>query len=246
MNFVGPLIFVSAMFLQRCIRASPVSRTTARRLASTVQPAPKGSFLLQTPQQASEAAEVARGSSAIKGKKNDKIGKQLISDRTKHMGPNVSVFYKQDGGLVATSGQGVHMKDVDGNLHLDCCNNVACVGHSHPAVVKAGRKELGKIQTNGRFLNPIQQRYVSKLLETLPPELDTVYFVNSGSEANDLALRMARDHTTAARPKDVIVLDSAYHGHTQSIMDISPYKWYQATDGKKLPPADHARGFLSR
>ena len=203
----------------------------------------QGSFLLTTSKERSEAAAAAAaaagGLKTLKGK-NEEVGKQLIAQREASMGPNVSVFYKQDGGLVITSGQGVHMKDIDGNLHLDCCNNVASVGHSHPKVVEAGRRELGNIQTNGRFLNPIQQRYVAKLLKTMPPELNTVYFVNSGSEANDLALRIARAHTKAARPNDVAILDSAYHGHTQSLVDISPYKWYQAVDGKNYhPPTTH-------
>jgi ethanolamine-phosphate phospho-lyase len=204
----------------------------------------KGSFLLKTPQQESAAAKAAKAlvDSAAKSteNQNEVVGRELIKLRDQQLGPNVSVFYKQDGGLVITSGKGAHMRDVDGNLHLDCVNNVACVGHAHPAVVEAGQKELANIQTNGRFLNPIQQRYVSKLLATFPPELNTVYFVNSGSEANDLALRIARAHTKATRPKDVIILDSAYHGHTQTIVDISPYKWYQAVDGKNYqPPTTH-------
>jgi ethanolamine-phosphate phospho-lyase len=210
-------------------------------------PKRKGSFLLKTSQEHSEAAKVAAAAAAAAGEsirtvngQNEVVGKELIALRAKQMGPNVSVFYKQDGGLVITSGQGVYMKDIDGNLHLDCCNNVASVGHAHPRVVAAGSKELGNIQTNGRFLNPIQQRYVAKLLSTMPPELDTVYFVNSGSEANDLALRIARAHTKAARPNDVAILDSAYHGHTQALVDISPYKWYQAVDGKNYhPPTTH-------
>lgn len=203
----------------------------------------KGSFLLTTTKERSDAAAIAAKSAGLAnavGGKNEEVGKQLISQREKTMGPNVSVFYKQDGGLVITSGKGVHMRDIDGNLHLDCCNNVASVGHAHPRVVEAGCRELGNIQTNGRFLNPIQQRYVAKLLSTMPPELNTVYFVNSGSEANDLALRIARAHTTAKRPNDVAILDSAYHGHTQSLVDISPYKWYQAVDGKNYkPPTTH-------
>eukprot|EP01042_Synura_sphagnicola_P027053 gene27053-34943_t len=198
----------------------------------------KGSFLLKTPAEMSAAAKAAASTGvAVGSDTNTKVGKELISLRDKQMGPNVSVFYKQDGGLVITSGSGVFMRDIDGNLHLDCCNNVACVGHAHPNVVRAGQQELANIQTNGRFLNPIQQRYVTKLLETFPPELNTVYLVNSGSEANDLALRIARAHTKAARPQDVIVLDSAYHGHTQAIVDISPYKWYQAIDGKNYQPS---------
>eukprot|EP01040_Poterioochromonas_malhamensis_P006785 gene6787-7311_t len=199
----------------------------------------KGSFLLKTPKELSEAAKAAAtfGLEEKQGQSsNEQVGRLLIALRDKQLGPNVSVFYKQDGGLVITSGKGAFMKDIDGNLHLDCCNNVASVGHAHPAVVKAGQDELANIQTNGRFLNPIQQRYVAKLLATFPPELNTIYLVNSGSEANDLALRIAREHATAKRQKDVIILDSAYHGHTQALVDISPYKWYQAVDGKNYKP----------
>lgn len=137
-------------------------------------------------------------------------------------------------------GEGVHLIDVDGNRHLDCCNNVAHVGHSHPTVVKAGCDGLKSIQTNSRFLNPVQQRYLDKLLSTFPPELNTVYLVNSGTEANDLAMRMARDHAringVAKRPNDAICLESAYHGHSQAIVDISPYKWAQAVDDVVYQP----------
>jgi ethanolamine-phosphate phospho-lyase len=203
----------------------------------------KGSFLLKTPKDISDAAKAAAALGIDKSHGeglNESVGRLLISLRDKQMGPNVSVFYKQDGGLVVTSGKGAFMRDIEGNYHLDCCNNVAAVGHAHPAVVKAGQTELNHIMTNGRFLNPVQQRYVAKLLATFPPELNTIYFVNSGSEANDLALRMAKDANKAKRPKDVIVLDSAYHGHTQALVDISPYKWYQAIDDRNYqPPTTH-------
>jgi len=198
----------------------------------------KGSFLLSKDDSASIAATVF---STIEGNakpsSSETVGRELIKQRNSQVGPNVSVFYKQDGGLVVTKGKGVHMIDVDGNKYLDCCNNVASVGHAHPTVVKAGCDELKNIQTNGRFLHPTQQRYLAKLLATFPPELNTVYMVNSGSEANDLALRIARSHTKAKNPKDVIVLDSAYHGHTQAIFEISPYKWSQAIDGKNYHPS---------
>ena len=109
-------------------------------------------------------------------------------------------------------------------------------------VVNAGIKALSNIQTNSRFLHPSLQSYVDKLLKTFPPELDTVYVVNSGSEANDLALRIARSHAElkgiAAKPRDVICLDSAYHGVTQALVDISPYKWYQSTNLKDYQGAN--------
>lgn len=160
----------------------------------------------------------------------------LLVTRIGQTGSNVSVFYKKEGGLVITEGDGIYMIDENGQKYLDCCNNVACVGHSHPAVVKAGCDELGRIQTNGRFLHPTQQRYLTKLLATFPSELDTVFLVNSGSEANDLALRIAQEHNTATKKNDVIVLDHAYHGHTGSLIGISPYKWYQAVDGINRQP----------
>ena len=160
----------------------------------------------------------------------------LLKKRVGQTGSNVSVFYKKEGGLVITKGEGIHMIDENGLRYLDCCNNVACVGHSHPTVVKAGCDELGRIQTNGRFLHPTQQRYLAKLLATFPSELNTVFLVNSGSEANDLALRIAQQHNSAAKKNDVIVLDHAYHGHTGSLIGISPYKWYQAVDGVNRRP----------
>eukprot|EP01039_Chlorochromonas_danica_P006936 gene6936-7675_t len=213
-----------------------------RQITTTTSTSSKGSFLLKAVDEVSDATKAVNlfHLDKLSGGKNAEIGRSLIAQRNQQVGPNVSVFYKQDGGLVVTSGTGCYMRDVDGHLHLDCCNNVACCGHAHPKVVKAGQEELGKIQTNSRFLNPIQQRYLAKLLATFPSELNTVYMVNSGSEANELALRIARAHTKASRPKDVIVLDSAYHGHSQALVDISPYKWYQAVDGKDYqPPTTH-------
>jgi len=123
----------------------------------------KGSFLLKTPNEISVAAKVK-----LSGEKseNEKVGRDLIKQRDQSMGPNVSIFYKQDGGLVITKGEGAYMIDIDGNKYLDCCNNVACVGHGHKSVVAAGQRELANVQTNGRFLNPIQQRYIAKLLAT--------------------------------------------------------------------------------
>lgn len=195
----------------------------------------KGSFLLKSTDTPSVAASTVQEPSLVNSE-SVALGKSLIKSHDQNLGPNLSLFYKSDGGLVVTKGEGVYLIDSDGNKYVDCANNVACVGHSHPAVVAAGVKGLSEIQTNSRFLHPTRYRYIEKLLKTFPPELDTVYMVNSGSEANDLALRIARAHTKAKRPQDVIVLDSAYHGHTQALVDISPYKWYQAVDGKNYKP----------
>lgn len=74
----------------------------------------------------------------LRNRNGNVIGQRLIAERNKSMGPNISVFYKQEGGVVISEGKGVFMVDVDGNEYLDCCNNVACVGHSHPKVIEAG------------------------------------------------------------------------------------------------------------
>jgi len=251
-EYVNISLFLGVMALWQV--GGLVRNTKSGTKASTSKVAKKGSFLLNA-QGLSDAAKIisgrkqkasgSQGDASSQGE-NEKLGRALIAQRDAQMGPNVSVFYKQDGGLVIESGSGSYMIDADGNKHLDCCNNVASVGHAHPAVVKAGSDELGKIQTNGRFLHPTRQRYLKKLLATFPVDsgLDTVYLVNSGSEANDLALRIARAHAESnraksampAKPLDVIVLDVAYHGHTQALIDISPYKWYQAVDGKEYCP----------
>lgn len=159
------------------------------------------------------------------------INERLIHNHLKNQGPNVSMFYRADGGVVAVKGEGAIMYEPDGSSYLDCANNVAGCGHSHPLIVKAAVDEIQNIMTNGRFLHPLRDAYVERLLATLPPELDTLYLVNSGSEANDLALRMARQYSTSSNPDHVICIDCAYHGHVQSVVDISPYKWRQCTDG---------------
>ena len=109
-----------------------------------------------------------------------KIGLELLEERRLHLGKNISSFYADEGGLVILYGKGSYFYDMDGNEYLDCCNNVACVGHSEPSVVKAGAEALSQIQTNSRFLHPTQQRYIRKLLSTFPPELTVIYLVNSG------------------------------------------------------------------
>ncbi|KAI2662310.1 Ethanolamine-phosphate phospho-lyase [Labeo rohita] len=108
--------------------------------------------------------------------------------------------------------------------YLDCINNVAHVGHCHPDVVEAGSKQMELLNTNSRFLHDNLVLYAQRLQATLPEKLSVCYFVNSGSEANDLALRLAWQYTGH---KDIITLENAYHGHVSSLIDISPYKFHQ-------------------
>jgi len=141
--------------------------------------------------------------------------------RKKHIGPSCKLFFKQDP-LKIVRAQGQYMYDDNNNAYLDCINNVCHVGHCHPMVVKAGQEQMAQLNTNSRFLHDNLTNYAERLTATLPGNLSVAFLVNSGSEANDLALRLAHQHTGN---KDVITLDHAYHGHVISLIDISPYKF---------------------
>ncbi|NXJ61318.1 AT2L1 lyase, partial [Rostratula benghalensis] len=113
------------------------------------------------------------------------------------------VFFAKDP-LKIVRAQGQYMFDEKGEKYLDCINNVAHVGHSHPSVTKAATKQMELLNTNSRFLHDNLVQYAQRLTATLPEKLSVCYFVNSGSEANDLALRLARQHRGH---QDVITLE---------------------------------------
>jgi 4-aminobutyrate aminotransferase-like enzyme len=115
-----------------------------------------------------------------------------------------------------------YLYDETGRAYLDVYNNVPLVGHSHPQVVKAAQQQLALLNTNTRYLHDNIVRYAERLTALMPDPLQVCFFLNSASEANELALRLAREHT---RQQDMIVLDAAYHGHTGGLIDISPYKF---------------------
>ena len=135
------------------------------------------------------------------------------------LGRNLSIAYHDPIKIVRGSMQ--YLYDDEGRQYLDAYNNVAHVGHCHPCVVKAGQDQMATLNTNTRYLNDLIVEYAGRLISTLPDSLSVCFFVNSGSEANELALRLARAYT---RARDLIVLDHAYHGNTTTMIDISPYK----------------------
>ncbi|KAL7880150.1 hypothetical protein SRHO_G00024040 [Serrasalmus rhombeus] len=143
--------------------------------------------------------------------------------RKKHIGPSCKVFFSHDP-IKIVRAKGQYMYNEKNEQYLDCINNVAHVGHSHPEVVSAGAKQMELLNTNSRFLHDNLVQYAQRLQATLPEKLSVCYFVNSGSEANDLALRLAWQYTGH---KDIITLDNAYHGHVSSLINISPYKFHQ-------------------
>jgi len=122
-----------------------------------------------------------------------------------------------------------------GQPYLDGVNNVCHVGHCHPHVVAAGKDQMGVLNTNTRYLHDHIVNYAQRLLATFPDPLSVCFFVCSGSEANELALRLARNMTAQ---KDIISVDGAYHGNTQGLIDISPYK-HDGPGGKGAPDWVH-------
>ncbi|XP_030635574.1 ethanolamine-phosphate phospho-lyase isoform X2 [Chanos chanos] len=155
--------------------------------------------------------------------------RKTIELRKKHVGPSCKVFFSHDP-IKIVRARGQYMYNEKDERFLDCINNVAHVGHSHPDVVKAGAKQMELLNTNSRFLHDNLVQYAQRLQATLPEKLSVCYFVNSGSEANDLALRLAWQHTGH---KDIITLDNAYHGHVSSLIDISPYKFHQLANAEQ-------------
>ncbi len=161
------------------------------------------------------------------------IAAQTLAARRELLGKNLSISYQQP--LKITRGWMQYLYDDTGRAYLDVYNNVPLVGHSHPRVVKAVQDQIALLNTNTRYLHDNANRYAERLTRLLPAPLRVCYFVNSGSEANELALRLARTHTNR---EDIIVLEHAYHGHTNTLIDISPYK-FDGPGGRGRKPWVH-------
>ncbi len=177
----------------------------------------------------------------------DRDADETLASRKSLLGKNLSVSYRQPLKIVRAWRQ--YLYDDTGRAYLDVYNNVPLVGHSHPRVVRAVQEQLALLNTNTRYLHENVLRYAERLTQLCPPPLRVCYFLNSGSEANELALRLARAHTGR---EDVIVLEHAYHGHTNTLIDISPYKFNgPGGRGRKpwvhvAPIADDYRGLYRR
>jgi 4-aminobutyrate aminotransferase-like enzyme/Ser/Thr protein kinase RdoA (MazF antagonist) len=168
---------------------------------------------------------------------------EIAAVRRRHFGRNLSTSYSKP--LKIVRGQGQYLFDDAGRRYLDLVNNVCHVGHCHPHVVAAAQRQIAELNTNTRYLHDNLAEYALRLAATLPDPLGVCFFVNSGTEANDLALRLARSHTGT---KEIIVLDHAYHGHSPSLIEISPYKCEGpggeglAEHAHKVPMPDTYRG----
>lgn len=171
----------------------------------------------------------------------------IILRRRKVLGPAYRLQYARPAEFVR--GEGTWLYDSEGRRFLDAYNNVPCVGHCHPHVVEALTRQAAQLNTNTRYLDARILDYAERLLDTHTEQLDNVMFTCTGSEANDLALRVARYHTGG---EGVIISRHAYHGITSSVAAISPTLGSHVPLGKEvrtvsLPfgtPADEAAEYL--
>ena len=180
-------------------------------------------------------------------RRSDADPQELLSERRRLLGPSLSIAYREP--LRIVRGHGAFLYDATGRAYLDVVNNVAHVGHCHPRVVRAGSRQMAVLNTNTRYLHGSILRFADSLRAVLPEPLSVCFFVCSGSEANELALRLARAHT---KGRDLIVLDGAYHGNTAALIDASPYK-FDGPGGEgapahvhKVPMPDDYRGLHRR
>jgi 4-aminobutyrate aminotransferase-like enzyme/Ser/Thr protein kinase RdoA (MazF antagonist) len=150
----------------------------------------------------------------------DLANSEVIAFRKNHLGKGLSLQYETP--LKMVRGAGVYLMDQYARKYLDTVNNVAHVGHEHYNVVAVGQQQMALLNTNSRYLHENINDLAKELLETLPPELNVLHFVNSGSEANELAIRMAKAYSGE---KDVIASEVGYHGNTNMCVDISSYKF---------------------
>ena len=158
---------------------------------------------------------------------------EIVNYRNRHLGKSLKLHYNNPIRIVRGAGQ--YLIDNTGRLYLDTVNNVAHVGHENPEIVMAGQKQMAVLNTNTRYLHEGINALAEKLLSTLPKELSVCYFVNSGSEANELAIRMIKEVTGQ---KDIIVSQWGYHGNTNKCVDISSYK-FDRKGGKGAPKNTH-------
>lgn len=163
----------------------------------------------------------------------------LLALRRKRLMPGMALFYPEEP-LHVLRGEGMWLFDVEGRAFLDCYNNVPHVGHGHPHVVNAIARQSAALNTNTRYLYDSVLEYAERLTALLPAELSMVLFVNSGSEANDLAWRIAMAYTGRS---GAIVTASAYHGCTEAAAALSPYGTKHADSGTRtIVPPDTFRG----
>ena len=148
-----------------------------------------------------------------RSKELGEIEQEMVARRERLLGPAYRLFYQHPVQFVR--GDGVWLYDADGAAYLDVYNNVPSVGHCHPRVVEAVARQMAQLNTHTRYLHPAILDYSEMLVATLPRELSQVMYTCTGSEANDLAVRVAKSFTGGT---GFIVTQLAYHGGTDTIL----------------------------
>jgi 4-aminobutyrate aminotransferase-like enzyme/Ser/Thr protein kinase RdoA (MazF antagonist) len=183
--------------------------------------------------------EVARQLGAVAPRAGG--GRSLAQRRAQAFGPAMeALFY--DVPVEVARADGVWITDTAGRRYLDVYNNVPCVGHGHPRVTAAIARQSRRINTHMRYLHPAAIELAERLVALCPPELDTVLLVNSGSEANDLAWRMA---TAVTGRQGGLCTAYAYHGITEATAALSPESWFDTVAPPHIEcwePPDPYRG----
>ncbi len=144
----------------------------------------------------------------------------ILAERKARFGQNLKLTYTDP--VMFLRGWKTHLFDEWGRPFLDSYNNVPHVGHAHPRIQAAAADQLKRMNSNTRYLHPAQTAFAEKIVSRMPEPLSVCFFVNSGSEANELSLRIARAHSGG---KDMITPDHGYHGNTTGCIDISAYKF---------------------
>jgi 4-aminobutyrate aminotransferase-like enzyme len=171
------------------------------------------------PDQASKAgpAYMVNGFDPDTADELDQDMRQHVARRLDVLGPAYKLFYRHPVRFVRA--EGVYLYDAQGHAYLDAYNNVPSVGHCHPRVVEAIARQAAMLNVHTRYGTDLLVEYAERLVATFPPEIGNVMFTCTGSEAADLALRVAR---FATRAPGVIVTSNAYHGVTTATAEISP------------------------
>jgi 4-aminobutyrate aminotransferase-like enzyme len=165
----------------------------------------------------------------------------LIERRNRAMGPTYRLFYQQPVHVVR--GVGAWLYDSDGCKYLDCYNNVASVGHCHPRVVDALARQAATLNTHTRYLHENVVRYAERLGATLPGDLGVCLFVCTGTEANDLAFRIARKVTGN---EGAIVTEHAYHGNSLVVTELSTAEYPARERPDYLETVEAPNGYRGR
>ena len=192
-----------------------VARSSEREIWTSISPDP--SALLNLNNEGAVAKEI--------------LPEEITTSRQSNLSAMLSVSYRKP--LKIVRGWKQYLYDHTGRKYLDGVNNVPHIGHSHPRVVDAIQKQAAVLNTNTRYLHENIIQLAGRIADTMPDPLSICFFVNSGSEANDLALRLAQAYTSG---KNVITVEGGYHGHLISLIDVSPYK-FDGPGGEGL--ADH-------